>query len=159
MLIYTRVTDWRIDSGTRVNSHLCPTGNQYLLNHAAMFDIHELPDGAWMYYFDNPLDVKCGGAYLKSTNTVAELIARADYTPDHENGVLIPHYIDNVLTNDVENYYVPMAYISRAWPYDIRDSSAAYTWIVYAYEGWDLRKVLCQGSFDSLVAYVNATVV
>ncbi len=158
MLVYTRVTDWRIDSGTRVNSHLCPLGNQYLLNHLGMFEIHDLSTGSWMYYFDNPLDVKCSGAYLKSVNSVAELIHRADHTPDHENGVVLPVYEDNDITKTITARWVPMATISRAYPYDITDSGGAYTWVVYVLDGWDIQKVLCNGTFDSLVDYVGATV-
>jgi len=157
MLVYTLVKDWRIDSGTRVNSHLCPAGNKYLLNNRGMFEMHDISSGSWMYYFDNPLDVKCSGAYLRSVNSVELLVERADYAPLHENAVVLPVFEDNDITKDVTNRYVPMFTISRAFPYDITDSTGPYTWVVYILDGWDIQKVLCSGTFDAFVAYVGAT--
>jgi len=155
MLVYTRVTEWRIDSGVRVRNHTA--GDKYLLNHRNMFELHTAyTGGTWMYYFDNRNDSRCGGAYLRSVNTVAMLVTRADYAPDHEGAVVLPAYPHNDLTETPVNIYVPMDQISRAWPYDKTDSTGDYTWVVYCDDGWDMKTQLCHGSFDALVAYVNA---
>jgi hypothetical protein len=155
MLVYTRVTEWRIDSGVRVRDHT--SGDKYLLNHRNMFELHACyTGGTWMYYFDNRNDSRCGGAYLRSVNSVALLKARADYTPDHEGAVVLPAFPNNDLNETPVSIYVPMDQISRAWPYDKSDSSAAYTWVTYSEDGWDMKTQLCMGSFDALCAYVNA---
>jgi hypothetical protein len=154
MLVYTRVTEWRIDSGTRVRDHT--SGDKYLLNHKNMFELHTcFTGGTWMYYFDNIGDSRCGGAYLRSVNTVALLKTRSDYPVVHETwtaGV----YPDNDPTKTAVNMTINQDQISRIWPFDKKNSATGNSWCVYCDDGWDLKKALVNVAFDTIVSGVGA---
>jgi hypothetical protein len=154
MLVYTRVSDWRIDSDTRVHDRT--NGDKYLLNHKNMFELHDHKDGCWLYYFDNRNDSRCGGAYMRTVNSVALLKARADY-PVHSAMWTAAVFPDNDPTATAVNMTINQDQVSRIWPFDRNDSSTGNSWAVYTDDGYDLKKVLVDVAFDDIVTGVGAT--
>jgi hypothetical protein len=153
MFLPVVVLDWRIDGGRRVPDKT--NGNLYILNTTRMFEITEAYDHHMqMFYFDNLVDSRCGGAHMKIDTTLAGLLNGAD--SDYGTvAVTVSAYPDNDPTATPANITLQKLSISYCKPYG-NDQSNALTWIYYINAGWEIEKILVNHSWIPLYSILES---
>lgn len=152
MFIADIVLEWRAPGEKRIPD---AAGNLYILNTNRMFEITEAYDGnATMFYFDNPSDIKDGGARLRTDYTVASLIAQADTDYGAEN-VTLDYYPNADSTESTVSIIIPKEDIAYCYPYG-NVQSHALSWVVYALKGWGMKKILVNHSWIPLIVLLEA---
>lgn len=129
-------------------------GDHYALNTNRMYEITSAYDGnPTMFFFDNPNNVKDGGARMKITDeTIASIIAYAD--SDHGTELaLLPIYPNNDHDETPVNTLIPKVDIAYMWAHE--NSAFNCTWLVYAQGGWDIKKVLVNRTFGDIWQFLN----
>jgi hypothetical protein len=150
MFLTTLVLDWHIDGGRRVPDKV--NGNLYLLNTNRMYELRSGVDtDPTMYFFDNPADTRCGGAILRTDHTqatVANIITEGDDVPSGKF-VTVSAYPNNDSSLTTESITLPKAQIAYCYPYG-NVQSHALSWIVFAEDAWNMRRILVNHSWIPL---------
>jgi len=150
---FLAVKEWRIDGDRRIPNKT--TGRYVLMNYTNMFEIHSISTGSWFYFFDNIADTKDGGAYVKTTTTVANIILNADKVPWH-NTIPLKVYPNEDINEITVDTVVNLSDISYIYDHENDGLEAAY--VYYREGGWDLKRVLVNNTTDEIYAYfaINA---
>lgn len=153
MFIPAYVLEWR---GSFPEKRVRDTvsGDHYALNTNRMFEITEAYDGnPTMFFFDNPANVKDGGARMKiDDETIASIIAYADLDHGSES-VTLSLFPNNDVTATPVDTTIQKLDIAYMW--DQGHPVTNYTWLVYAEAGWDIKKVLVNEAFGTLWNRLN----
>jgi hypothetical protein len=129
-------------------------GDHYALNTNRMFEITENYNGdPTMFFYDNPADVKDSGARMTITDeTIASIIAYADLDHGSES-VTLSVFPDNDITATPTDITLPKACIAYLWEH--LETSGDYTWLVYANDGWEMKKVIVDEDYSTLWNRLN----
>lgn len=144
MFIATYVIDWAADGRRRHTRTI--TNNQFLMNTNRMYEITDTYDGhASMFFFDNPADARDGGRRLKIWNTPASITLYAD-TDIISNSVTFDYFPEYDTSLATEEITLLKAQIAYCYPHN-HDINSSYTWVHYAQDGWDMKKLLVNHAY------------
>jgi len=149
------VREWRTDGGRRV--HPGVTTVDYILNTNRMFDLHEtshlIPGGknkqTGMWYFDNPLNWRDGGAYLRCERTITTLKTQSGHSITYST-ITLNVFPDNDMTQDTYELTIGKAAIAYAWAPDLAAVGTNGVYVVYIDAAWGIRRVLCNTNMTAL---------
>lgn len=140
------VLEWDAQGGGRVSGS---SGNLYLLNMHNMFEIKPTYNNRLtLMFFDNPNDVRDGGARMKISNPIAAIYVYADTDYGSED-VTLDYFPDDDPTQTTKHITLPKRNISYCFPYG-NDQSNAYSWVVYCEDAFNVKRILVDHSWIPL---------
>jgi len=152
MFIPAFVLEWRGNFPEK-RVHDPVHGDYYTLNTNRMFEITEAYDGnPTMFFFDNPANVKDGGARLKITDeSIASIIAYADTDHGSDSITLDVFPENNPL---LATYELTLRKENIAYIYPVGGTTGA-SWLVYADMAWNMIRVLVNKDYGDLWLELN----
>jgi hypothetical protein len=122
-----------------------------------MYDLretsHVIPGGVTkqtgMWFFDNPIDWRDGGGYLRCERTIAALKIQADYSITYQS-ITLDVFPDDDTTATTTELTIGKAAVAYAWAADDLAVGTEGCYVVYIDAAWGKRRVLCDTNLTAL---------